>query len=83
MKRMHSSTDVSNKILERHHQKTGQDKFDLRSTLGGYSWINEILRSENGHDTMVCTIIVIVHPDSIIKESRILHLVVSRRSYFV
>ena len=80
---MHSSTDVLNVIFERHYQKIGQGNVDLRSRLGRYSWIAEILRSENGHDTMDCSVIVVVHPDSIIKESEILHLVVSRQSYFV
>lgn len=80
---MHSSTYVLHVRFVRCYEKTGQDNVDLRSRLGRYSWIDEFLRSENGHDTMVCSVIVVVHPDSIIKESQILHLVVSRRSYFV
>lgn len=83
MKRMHSSTDVLKLIFERHYEKTGQGNVDLRSRLGRYSWNNELLRSEDGHDTMVCSVVVVVPPDSIIKESQSLHLVISRRSYFV
>ena len=79
MKRMHSSTDVLNLIFERRYEKTGQDNVDLRSRVGRKSWIDEFLRSENGHDTMVCSVVVVVDPDSIIKESQILHLVVSGR----
>ena len=83
MKRMHSSVDVLNVIFERYYQKTGEGNVDLRSRLGRYSWIDEILRSENGHDTIDCSVMVVVYPDSIIEESGILHLVVSRQSYFV
>ena len=83
MKRRHSSTDVLNLIFERRYEETGQDNVDLRSRLGSYSWIDGFPRSDNGHDTMVCSVVVVVELDSIIKQSQILHLVISNRSYFV
>ena len=53
---MYSSTDVLNLVLERHYEKTGQGNVGLKSRLGSYSWIDEFLRSENGHDTRVCSV---------------------------